>query len=341
MPTSRHTAALNVLAAALLAASIGGAHASPQAAPASSAKAPKTEIRHYHMQPFTPDPGIAEYRIPLFMLKGHPVVIAHLPDSSEPLYFVVDTAAQQSIIDRQVAQRFKLHTQVESAHGLKGAGGDGPSVGIVQARHLTIGKLDLTMDMISMDTKLNTDTAGLTNTSLAGIIGQNVLGAYHTTFDLGRGELLLRTSPDSTERCVANLDLKGKKTGFTLVDVTLPGGDKARAVIDTGAAQTVFNWPAAKAMGVQPDDARLRKRDKGTRGIDNKAVETWLYDVPGMQWNDWKMHAHEVRITDLPVFATLGLAEQSALIFGIDFLKERRFTIEKGTAAFCLREKTD
>ena len=340
MTTVRPAVARGSLAAALVTALLGCAHA-PMAPASTTADAPEEEIIEYHVKTFMPDPSVAEYRVPLFMLRGHPAVIAHLPGSSEPLYFVVDTAAGLSVIDPEVAKRFKLETVADEVRGISGAGGNASNVGMVLAKNLTIGKLDVTADMLSMDMGFGSDDDGLGRTPIAGIIGLNVLRAFHVTFDLSRGELLLRSNADPEEHCTASLGLDGKKSSYITGDLTLPGGGKVRAVIDTGAAQTIFNWHAAKAIGVQPGDARLRKRVKGSRGIDKNAMDTWLFDLPGLQWNDWDMSAREIRISDLPVFEKLGLANRPAVIFGIDFLRDRRFTIAKDSAGFCLRSEQD
>lgn len=162
------------------------------------------------------------------------------------------------------------------------------------------------------------------------------------TFDLPNGELLLAPPGSlSQEGCLDNAMPKRAPViqRFAFVAAQMTDGEhqvSAMAVVDTGAAQTVLNVPAARALGVVEDDTRLRRRDAGTQGLSTQVIDTWLYDLPAMTIGDWRMPASEVRISALPVFSQLGLSDQPALILGIDALRHSRVAVLANVAAVCL-----
>ncbi|TGQ96135.1 hypothetical protein EN846_34370, partial [Mesorhizobium sp. M4B.F.Ca.ET.203.01.1.1] len=86
--------------------------------------------------------------------------------------------------------------------------------------------------------------------------------------------------------------------GFIMLTLGTPGVE-AVAVVDTGAAQTVLNAEAARALGLRTDgsDARVRLRAKGTEGLGGGAQATWLYTLPGMNGGGWQHPSMEVRIS--------------------------------------------
>jgi hypothetical protein len=66
-------------------------------------------------------------------------------------------------------------------------------------------------------------------------------------------------------------------------------------------------------------------------------METWLATLPGLRMGRWQHAPLEVRISELPVFASLGLKERPALILGADAMADTRVQMGSGAAWICLR----
>lgn len=279
----------------------------------------------------------ADHRLPLTMRGAFAVVEARLPDIERPLHLVVDSAAGMSLIDQELARSVGiLEDDATSGRWVHGANGKTPTLPMAQVAGLRLGEIKLSGKFITTDTKA---FAREPENSVDGILGNDVTATYDATFDVKQGELLLRANAADKGRCYSN-SYPGRSEDlqrFAFIDVSLPGGVKARAVIDTGAAQTVMNLAAAKALGLQPGDERLRSSARGTRGMGSgQPAETWLYELPRLEVGEWALGPTKVRISQLPVFAVLSPDGRPAMILGIDVLRQRRVTIEKGATSFCV-----
>ncbi|MGO1001902.1 aspartyl protease family protein [Lysobacter sp. CA196] len=286
----------------------------------------------------TPEPAI-DYRLPLTMRGAFAVVEAWLPGIERPLHLVVDSAAGGGVIDTELARSAGiLKDDASSGMQVHGANGQTAALPMAQVAGLRIGEMKLAGQFITTDAKA---FASEPEVSVDGILGNNVTAMFDATFDVNQGELLLRANAVDKGRCYLN-SYPGRSKDlrrFAFIDVSLPGGAKVRAVIDTGAAQTVMNLAAAKVLGLQPGDARLQRRERGTQGMGpGKATDTWLYDLPDLEIGEWRLGPMKVRISELPIFARLSPDGRPTMILGIDALRQRRVTIERGAAAFCIGE---
>ncbi len=207
---------------------------------------------------------------------------------------------------------------------------------VARVEPLRVGRLNLPTDMIAADLK---------DLKIDGILGQDVINQYDTTFDLSRGELIFDADEDfkSKDVCYPNealnigSDGKPMDQGFVVVDLTLPNGKKASSIVDTGSPSTILNWPAAKTMGLAAEDARVKRKPKGTEGLQpGISTPTWLYRASGLKLGSWAMKPMEIRISDLPVFEGFGLQAKPGAILGFYALNQRRFTITRQAKSLCL-----
>ncbi|PJL24350.1 MULTISPECIES: pepsin/retropepsin-like aspartic protease family protein [Stenotrophomonas] len=284
-----------------------------------------------------------EYVLPMWMQGNHPSVTVSLDDRAEPLRFVVDSAAGATLVDGRVARRYGLEDARSAATHAQGASaGNAP----LQRMHTTswqIGGWRLSVSGMQADlSNLQKDD----EPSIDGLIGNDLTGRWDTRWDFGRGELAL-WKPGALDvdgpGCQANA-LPKRSRGlerFGFITVKLGDtGPEAIAVVDTGAAQTVLNDQAARALGLRTDgsDGRVRVREKGTEGLGGKPQATWLYTLPGMTGSGWQHPAMEVRISELPVFKAIGLEQRPALILGADAMRGSQVDISAGAARICLRQ---
>lgn len=284
------------------------------------------------------------WTLELSMAASYPVVSARTPGHDEPLRLVVDTAAGGTVIDGALAERLGLaadaSVQVSGANGVSAAQRTKQPMRLTLAGGLTVAVQPVLTDM----SRFTAD--GVT---YDGILGNDVLRQFDTRFDVPAGRLVLALpgigpSPIEGLKCIDNLrpsDARPGLAGFGMFDLALGiAGTPARtatvrAVLDTGAAATVLNRPAAEALGVAADDPRLRAFEAGTKGFGTGAIATQLLDLASAQVADWRADEATVRVSDLPVFQVLGLHEQPAAIVGIDLLRQVPVGFKAGVTHLC------
>ncbi|MHC9085747.1 aspartyl protease family protein [Luteimonas sp. RIT-PG2_3] len=294
-----------------------------------------------HVHADTPHSTAQDHDIPMWMQGGHPTVAVQVNNSVEPLHFVIDSAAGATVIDETTARRIGLEDPTAEGVAVEGATDRSALLRRSREAHWRVGSLSFHA------AAMQTDLSRLGRASprrIDGILGNDITHAYDVTFDIVGQRVTLQ--PPGTLKldsaCAANAlphrDASMAHFGFVVMQLGTQKID-AVAVIDTGAAQTILNGAAANALGLSTDgsDQRLRVRETGTRGLGERAIETWLYTLPSLAMGPWAHAPLEVRISELPVFASLGLKERPALILGADAMLDARVQISAGAAHICLR----
>lgn len=259
--------------------------------------------------------------------------------NGEKLRFVVDTAAGGSVIDGAVARRLQLPSAGEGQ--IAGATSSSAAQTVRAARVELGGAVRENLQMVVTD-------MSQFKGSYAGIIGNDLFRHYSLVLDTPGGRLELseakRPPLGPGMICIPNArpQRNASMAGFALVEAQLRPSPSAApvpvvAVIDSGAARSIFNWPAARAIGLAPGDPRLTERARPS-GINagSTAPSSYSFKLDGFVLAGWSVPVTEVRVSDFPVFDALGLASTPAVILGADILAKRAFGIGKGAAEFCL-----
>jgi len=281
--------------------------------------------------------------LPMWMQGNHPAVAVSLNGSAEPLRFVVDSAAGVTLVDGRVARRHGLEDPRSATTHAQGASAQSAPLQRMHTTSWRIGGWQLRVSGVQADlSNLQKDD----DPAVDGLIGNDLTGRWDTRWDFSRGELALwkpgQLGVDGRQ-CQANA-LPDRRDGlehFAFITVKLGEAEvEAIAVVDTGAAQTVLNAEAARALGLRIDgsDERLRVREKGTQGLGGQPQATWLYTLSGMSGTGWQHPAMEVRISELSVFRSIGLEARPALILGADAMVASQVDISAGAARICLRQ---
>jgi predicted aspartyl protease len=161
---------------------------------------------------------------------------------------------------------------------------------------------------------------------LSGIIGLDVFGGAALDFDLPRGRAELR--PSGTR--FAGLDASdavaaATTTGGLLTFPVVIAGVEAVAVLDTGARKTRINWHLGRLLGL--DAASLPPGDV-VQGATNTAMVSRAATVREVRFGSVLLRSAPVLVADLPVFELFGVAEQPAVIFGMDWLTATRLVVD-------------
>jgi hypothetical protein len=183
--------------------------------------------------------------------------------------------------------------------------------------------------------------SGKTNQHYDGILGNDVLARYSYVFDVPGNRLTLieadRPDPRRWGRCLDNplLSRSEGANGFLAVPVTLPGNARAVGIVDTGAATTILNWPAATAAGLSKTGTGVTAA-KGVVGFDPKAsTASYKTRIDGAAIGPVPLAGFGARLSDLPVFEGFGLKDAPGMIVGANIWRTTPFAAARGAKAFC------
>jgi predicted aspartyl protease len=264
-----------------------------------------------------------------------PIVDVRIGSDSEERRFIVDTAATQTVVDRAyAADRHLLTGQSLDVQGATGGAAfrvaivDRLAAGAVTARNLPVVVADLAR------------YRGARAYPITGVLGSDMSGAAGALFDGPRRRFTIGGA--FPERgCLPN-HAPPDLHGLTIVDAKVGrGGLAARveAVVDTGAPQSILNLAALGALQLTTTSPEVRHSRSVTKGFSTAASgeQTWLLSIGAVRLGRFASAPFEARVSDAPIFRTLGLADQPAIILGWDVLQNTPFAVTPGLRSFCIQ----
>ena len=276
--------------------------------------------------------------IPLRPAASWMAVDVYINDDPAPHLFVVDTAANASVIDSALARRFVSTGNRRAGSDVQGASGstasDAMTLDRLRVGGLSFNKLDVSItDLSSFGARQNVHVDGL--------LGSDILARYSYIFDAPGGRLTLidRDLPDPRRwsQCFPNplLSRPEGTNGFLSVPMAIAPGRDALAVVDTGSPHLVMNWPAARLRGLSPDSAGVAA-GKPLVGYEQSAgTASSKAPVQGLTIGATALPAVDARISNLPVFDGFGLKDRPGVIAGMDLWRSVPFAAARGQRAFC------
>lgn len=99
------------------------------------------------------------------------------------------------------------------------------------------------------------------------------------------------------------------------------GPTRARAVIDTGADITILNSAAAREGRAYPLVARDGSRRMDVQSPTGRATDGALMMLPSLGFSGVNISGLPVLVGDFHIFGQLGLANEPALLLGVDVLR--------------------
>lgn len=295
---------LPLLGAALLAA-LSGAPASP-APPTPAAAAPYAEV-------------------PLVYDSGRVLVTARV-GAADSLVFILDTAGGGSVVSPETVARLGIAAGAGDSVQVMGASG------AVRLRRVSLPTVSLGRAAVGGITAVVAETARFRRSAgpaYAGVLGNDFLRAFDVEMDVPAGRLRLwrhdagaAPRPGAVPASVANL---APIPGFVMFDVVV-GDSTARAILDSGAHLSTLNWRAAAGAGVTRATPGMRVTRTAV-GMSGDTVESRLFRFDRVGVEGLRFPPLEMRISDLPVFAALGLDGRPTMLVGADLLRTCRVFI--------------
>lgn len=189
------------------------------------------------------------------------LVKVRLNGNSEPLDFLIDTAATQTVVDRRTAAENFLDRGPMFSIG--GVGGAVPTQ-LTTIKKLEIGDAALEdVQALILDMTPQTRQMGK---RVAGIIGANVLNKFAVTIEYGKGQMVFNDATTYRPPTGAVLIPFTQKQG-PIVKGLLNATTEATFLIDTGAAFNNLPAPVAKKFVI----TATPHMTEGT-GLDGRAV---------------------------------------------------------------------
>lgn len=233
------------------------------------------------------------------------------------LQFIVDSGAFYSTISPGTAAELGLRL-APSPVQMAGIGGEAGSTYVATVKAVDLAGVSL------HDIEF---VVGGSETGVAGLLGQNILGIDDVEYDLGHGAVRLMRSRGCSandnlaywagDRPVSDLsiDARDARSPYT-VGTILVNGVKLRAIFDTGAGSSMLTLEAAKRAGLTPSTPGVMPAGE-TRGLGRSMVKTWIAPVASVEIGTEQVLNINIRLADV----TLPDAD---MLIGADFFLSHR-----------------
>jgi len=249
--------------------------------------------------------------IPITITDEREVLVPVVVDGHS-FMFQLDTGASASAITPATRDRLGLP---HGAHAETVAAGGSVDAEEVTVHHLRVGDREVDPLRVAV---MAIDAPG--KATVDGVLGRDVLGSYIAEIDLAARRLVLHARDTTAWRTPDLVAIPfTDDEGLIRIDARLGASDVA-AIVDLGASSTVAN-PRAGAAG---DDVAHGQ----AYGADGRAIEARVLPATTIQLAGLALAAPSIVVADLPVFATLHLADRPAVILGMDVLGARRLVID-------------
>jgi len=242
-------------------------------------------------------------------------------NGSGPYLLIVDTAAGASAMFPHLVEALDLDPESGRRVSVQGASG------VKQVPLHRIGPIETAGVRSEGVSAVVLDTSHLFpdgRQESFGILGADFLLDYDVELDFVAGEM--RLAGPAVNAPADSLPFENLYGRFLVIPARVNGAE-VTAVVDTGARRTLLNWHAAKAAGLEPGDERL-VADDAVRGATPDETEAWSFHAKTLEAGGAKWKKARLGISDLPVFAALGLADQPAMILGVNLLTDRSLRID-------------
>lgn len=287
-------------------------------------------------QPLAARPG-SHHGTALKMQGDWAVVEVRLGGERHPYRFIVDSAAGATVIDQALASRFTANSLGSS--NVQGASGAQASFQNAKLGQLNVAGLSFReLEVVVTDMR---QFSGNSDQHYDGILGSDVLSRYSYVFNVPGRRLTLidadRPNPRRWTQCIDNplLSRPDGANGFLAVPVSLHGGVRAVGIVDTGAATSILNWPAASASGLSKDSTGVSAA-KGVVGFAPKAsTASYKAQIMNATIGSTPLAPFNARLSDLSVFEGFGLKEKPGMIVGANIWRTTPFAAARGVKAFC------
>lgn len=257
--------------------------------------------------------------LPVTMNRMQPLVQAKI--NGVPGQFIADSGAFFSLLSPGMAGAAKVRLNpAPSWFHLSGIGGE------TTAYYTTVNELVLAgIPLRHIDFFV-----GGSDTGVAGLLGQNVLGIGDVEYDLPDGHIRLFRSHDCGNKVMAywlngggwsqmKIDERSERNPHTMGTVTVNGAS-FHAMFDTGASSTTLSMKAAARLGIKPDSPGVRPEGYSS-GLGRRVVRVWSIPVDTIKIGDEEIHHPRIMMHEM-------LNDDTDMLIGADFFISHRVYVD-------------
>jgi len=239
--------------------------------------------------------------------------------------FMVDSGAFYSILNPETVSRFKLPTfPAPFGYSVRGAGGTESRVDVARVRSFGLAGYTVPNVMFLVLPGIDDGAAGL--------LGQNVLSAFDTEYDLGNGVIRLMRPSGGCDRAVLAYWAGSQAVGMVDIDRINPqqthiraeatiNGQTIKVTFDTGAPRSILKLSTAEQLGFRPDAPGVQAASD-TGGIGARRSETWIAPFDVLDIGGEQIKNARLRISGI----TLDNAD---MLLGADFFLSHRIYVSR------------
>lgn len=257
--------------------------------------------------------------------QGRPATMVSV-NGTEPVKFVVDTAAQTMAVGGRLIEKLDLQPHPDQTAQLHGA------AGVTEVPLYPIASLEVAG--ATFEDLLAPSLAHKVDTDAFGIVGMSLMTGKRLTFDQLANVIRVKESGRPKSRSgMQSLPIDFIYGTFTRVKVTIDGVE-ALAVVDTGARRSIANLKMMEALGLTDSTAGLSVK-KQAEGVTGHEVNIVIGYESAISLGTETLAAIPLEFSDLSIFGTLQMTSGPAIILGNDALRQlSSFTIDFGEAQF-------
>jgi len=246
--------------------------------------------------------------------------------NGQPTQFMADSGAFYSFINEAAAARMKLPTSMAPpGFAVSGFGGRDSHVSVATVKDFGIADTVIHNVQFLVLRGLDPDVAG--------VIGQNILSAFDTEYDLGDGVIRLMKP---TSGCAhANLAYwsAGKPIGLMDIERVEPSnpmirgeakvnGQAVGVMFDSGTPTSMLKLGAAERVGFNPSGAGVRPGGS-VYGIGRRVVDSWIAPFDSIDIGGEQIRNTQLRVADF-------VSEKQDMVLGMDFFLSHRIYVSHG-----------
>lgn len=218
--------------------------------------------------------------IPVTMIDRQPIVSAKI--NGADARFMVDTGSSIQLLFPSAAAEFKLPVKLQPGLYTLGVGGyDNPDTTTVKS--FTFGSTQV------RDALFLVSSNDLSESGIAGILGQNMFQLWDEEFDLANGVMRLVVPQHcggkilaywATDQPVSVIDLQATtKTDTELIGTAAVNGHAIRVLFDTGSDTSGLSLEAARRIGITPDSPGVVAAGFAEGLAQQQLVQTWIAPI--------------------------------------------------------------
>lgn len=256
---------------------------------------------------------------PLVMLPtGHPATDLRI-GSQGPFRFIIDTAATRTSLLPAFRTSYSGPLTATGQMQVQGAAGAAP-VGLVTVPSVEVaGRVSGPLETYSLP------AGSVDRLPIHGVLGADLLKRFSVAFDPGAATWDLADS-HVTDAHLSYRPFQLDSGDTPRMTVTINGVEVV-AVIDTGAQGSFLNAAAARRLGLSPADPTARD-ERPARGTSAGQTASFSVCLAAFSYDARPARPTRMRVADLSIFQSLGLADQPAMILGFDLMGRARLVVD-------------